>query len=79
MTWRLFQVVGPNVVRVDALSFTGDIALSLVTHGGTQYLLARWDRSSFSTSDLSDGSIYDYSYAIGIYVCPNREPGTICI
>ena len=61
------QVIGPVLVQVDAPVFTGHIAVSVQEHVGTKYLVGRWDKTDFSATDLQNGLIYSYGYAVGKY------------
>ena len=66
--WYLcVQVTGPVLVQVDAPVFTGHIAVSVQEHVGTKYLVAQWDKTDFSATDLQNGLIYSYGYAVGKY------------
>ncbi|KAI0242789.1 hypothetical protein LSAT2_011095 [Lamellibrachia satsuma] len=59
------ETIGPVLVRVEAPSFSGDIAVSVQQQGSSTYLVGRWASSSFSASDQQEGLTYGYSYAVG--------------
>ena len=60
----LFQVYGPLTVDITPPSVNGEVAVSIVKHGDTEYVLGKWPSHLF-VEENTNNVISNYVASIG--------------